>query len=301
MKTYNEMAEEVFRLGDERIKTAKSRKKSTAAIISAVFVAVIAVTVWQSGLLNRNSLSFSGESGKGIFTQVTNADESYAKSVQTTSAALENTTGSASAAPKKEGNAITSTPKADNGDGGELSGGVYGGICIPLFPRNEKIEFSGEKITDADAKKYFEQNKASLISSLSASGIYTGSAVIKENGYCHITYSGIENECLTVKQDFRDYLVYNGDKIIAIVTLYKQDGKIYSSPAFGAPWFEDYANYLNQHRGEELLFVYAGQAEIIVAPDGTYRSPLGYNCSQYFEGVENLYSRLYCPEIVYIP
>ena len=291
MKTYNEMAQEVFRIGDERIKKSKSGKKKLAAVLSVAVAAVIAVTVWQSGLLKANPQPIS--------------QKNETSSVQQTENTPETTTGSAqNVAPEtvEEGETAAVPENEDaSADGGVYGGESTGGVAIPCFPLTEGIEYSGEKLTDADAKEYFAQNGASIISALSASGVDTGNAVIKEKGYCHASYDGTVGKPLTVKQDFRDYLVYNGDKIIAIITLYKENGKIYNSPAFGAPWFDDYAKYLNQHKGEELVYLYANWMEIIVAPDGSFRNPTGYDCSEWLDGVNNLYDRVYCPEIVYVP
>lgn len=289
MKTYNEMADDVFRIGDERIKKSKSRKKKTAAAVSVAVVAVLAVTVWQSGLLKAKPIAVSQEKETTSAQQTTTARE-------ITESIAEN----ASPAPKAGGQVIATPKSEDSADGG-VYGESTGGFSRPLFPLTEGIEYSGEKLTDADAKEYFAQNGASIISALSASGVETGNVKIKEKGYCHASYNGEEGKPLTVKQDFRDYLVYSGDKIIAIITLYKENGKIYNSPAFGAPWFDDYAKYLNQHKGEELVYLYAGWMEIIVAPDGSYRNPMGYDCSEYVDYVKNLYDRIYCPEIVYVP
>ena len=49
MKTYKEMAEEVFRTGDERIEAQKEKRKKYAAVISAAAVAAVAIVLWQVG------------------------------------------------------------------------------------------------------------------------------------------------------------------------------------------------------------------------------------------------------------
>lgn len=276
MKTYKEMADEVFQQGDERIKSTKTKKKKATAVILTVFAVAIVIAVWKNQIPKIPPVS----------------DNSITEShSNTTELTVKDITGA--------DHEITTAHIAEKVDK-ESFGGTEG-ACIPVFPQKDGIKYTGEHLTDAEAKEYFEQNKVSIISALSSSGVSTGNYTIKNKGYSHASYSGVENEQLTVNRGFRDYLVYNGNDIIAIVTLYKENGKIYNSPAFGGAWFKDYANYLNQHKGEELLFVYVGQTEIIVAPDGSCKNPLGYNCSQYFEGVKNLYSRLYCPEIVYVP
>lgn len=293
MKTYKDMADEVFRIGDERIKENKSKKKRAAAVLSVAAVAILTVAVWQSGLLKKPELK--PETVSERITQTTNAEKQ--ETTKETQAELE-TQKEAAPTPLSP---TDRKPETGGISDGLSDGAVYGGTNIPAFPVKEGISYSGERLTDSEAKTYFDENKASIVSSLASSGVETDNITIKEKGYCHASYDGTEGKQLEVKLNFRDYLVYNGDKIAAIVTLWKENGKIYSSPAFGAPWFGDYTKYLERHKGEELIYVYAGWMEIIVAPDGNCYNALGNDGSEYLGGVENLYERLYCPEIVYIP
>ncbi len=181
-------------------------------------------------------------------------------------------------------------------------GGAYscGGAFVPAVPKN-KIKVNGEKLTDAEGAKYLEENKGSLVSSLSSSGVKTDNVRICDSGYGHISYDGSTLEYLNYNQNFRDYIVYNGNDIIAIVTLWKENGKIYSSPAFGAPWFKDYVSFLRAHKGQSLLYVYAGYVEIIITPDGKAYNPQGLDVSVYLEGIDNPYNYFYSEGAVYTP
>lgn len=182
-------------------------------------------------------------------------------------------------------------------DGGAYS---YGGVCVPAVPKS-KIKVNGEKLTNAEGAKYLEENKGSLVSSLSSSGVTADNVRICDSGYGHISYDGSTLDYLNYNQNFRDYIVYNGNDIIAIVTLWKENGKIYSSPAFGAPWFKDYASFLRAHKGQSLLYVYAGYVEIIITPDGKAYNPQGLDVSVYLEGIDNPYNYFYSEGAVYTP
>lgn len=179
------------------------------------------------------------------------------------------------------------------------------GFFIPVVPEHagapSGVEITGEKITDSEAKAYFDENKASVVSALAASGVPADDIKISEKGYSHIGYYGVEGKRFELRQNFRDYPVYNGTRLVAIITLVKENGRLYSTPAFGAPWFDSYGAYLNAHKGQKLLYVYAGPTEIVIAPDGTYRSPAGNDVSQVLEGVDEPYQYFYCEGATFTP
>lgn len=199
----------------------------------------------------------------------------------------------------------------DGANNGGLSGGSCGNyFCVPALPfdpvtgeRLTEIITTGEALTDAEAAAYFAQNGAHITTSLAASGVPADNIKISEKGYGHVSYNGVEGERLEWRQNFRDYLVYNGDELVAIVTLVKENGQIYDTPAFGAPWFSTYAQILNEHRGEELVYVYAGFAELILAPDGSAYAPVGPGIQPeiYLEGIDDPYHLFYTPGAVYVP
>lgn len=224
---------------------------------------------------------------------------SSAASSVTSSSAHEDT--SSTAAPPPDRTAVSSAARPDGGNYGGESGGMD--VRIPALPANREIVEVGEQISDEEAAAYFAQNLGSLASSLSASGVEADSLRVSTKGYSHVCYSGVEGERLEARLNFRDYLVYNGEKLVSIVTLYKEDGKLYSTPAFGAPWFDAYDAFLRDRRGQALVYVYAGFAEIILTPDGQICSPLGggTDASRYFEGVDDPYSLFFHPAAMYIP
>lgn len=201
--------------------------------------------------------------------------------------------------------AFSGTEPADGGTetvyGGGSSPSSYGGVFIPAVPKNT-VKTTGEKLTDEEAKAYFEKNGGHIVSSLSASGVPADNIRISDTGYGHLSYDGSTMDYVELRQNFRDYPVFNGDELVAIVTLYKSDGEIFDSPAFGAPWFGEYNNILKRHSGEKLVYLYAGQfTEIIIAPDNTCYNPLGTDVSAYFEGLDDPYGYFLNDGAVYVP
>ena len=162
------------------------------------------------------------------------------------------------------------------------------GVAINQPPENNTMKITGEKITDEEAAQYFKENYTSIVSALSQMGVRTEGLKISEKGYSHISYAG-EGSGLELHQDFRDYLAYSGDKLVAILTLTKENGRISSTPAFGGEWFGSYSEFLKKHAGERLLFLYYGITEVVLLPDGSAVSPIGYSVSQYFEWVKDPY------------
>lgn len=190
------------------------------------------------------------------------------------------------------------------------AGSTYGGVtqsgswmipCVPAVTGAEPgVKAVGENITDAEVKAYLAENTW-IVSSLSASGVPADNITYSETGYCHVSYDGVEGKQLEVRQNFRDYLAYSGGKLVAIITLTKENGKLSATPAFGGPWFSKYDVFLNAHKGEKLLYVYAGFMEIIITPDNQYVNPQGTDVSAYFEGVEKPYAYFYCDAATYTP
>ena len=200
----------------------------------------------------------------------------------------------------------TTAPPNDN-SGGTYGGDGVGGWCIPAVPAvsgaKPGVRITGEKITDAEAKAYFAENTW-IVSALSSSGVPSDNLRFSDKGYCHVSYDGTEGKQLEVRQNFRDYLVYNNGKLVTIVTLTKENGKLSATPAFGGPHFDDFNAFLQKHKGEELLFVYAGWMEIVITPDGECVNPQGYDISKDY-GLNDLgvnpYSYFYCDAATYTP
>ena len=289
MKNYNEIADSVLSRRDEYEKEQSAKRKKMIRISSFascfVIVAVLGVGIWQGGWLDFSSLPTAdspAQEGYDIeITTKTNTTQEY----------VQNQTTAPTEAPTTE---LSTT-------GQYTDGGNVGGWFIPALPDNKEISITGEAITDEEAMEYFRNNQNGIVGSLSSSGVTSDSVRISETGYCHINYNGEEDKSFEIRQNYRDYLVYNGDNLIAIITLYKENGKIFNTPSFGVRWFDDYNAYLQEHKGENLIYVYAGWLEIIIAPDNKYFNPMGYDVSQYLDGIEKPYEVFYHEKASYVP
>ena len=289
MKNYNEIADSVLSRRDEYEKEQSAKRKKMIRISSFascfVIVAVLGVGIWQGGWLDFSSLPTAdspAQEGYDIeITTKTNTTQEY----------VQNQTTAPTEAPTTE---LSTT-------GQYTDGGNVGGWFIPALPDNKEISITGEAITDEEAMEYFRNNQNGIVGSLSSSGVTSDSVRISETGYCHINYNGEEGKSFEIRQNYRDYLVYNGDNLIAIITLYKENGKIFNTTSFGARWFDDYNAYLQEHKGENLIYVYAGWLEIIIAPDNTYFNPMGHDVSAYLEGIDKPYEMFYHETATYTP
>ena len=175
------------------------------------------------------------------------------------------------------------------------------GSNIPATQQEHTIYIVGEEITDSEAQRYFDENYIGITSALNASGVSADDLRFSEKGYCHVLFNGTENTRLEIRQNFRDYLAYSGDRLVAIITLTKENGEIHNSPAFGAYWFDSYNETLQNHKGEKLVFVYIGNSmELFIAPDGHYYNPMGFELGVDF-GSDDIYSMFYHEKAVYIP
>ena len=305
MKTYEETIRTVLEQRDEILakKELKNKrlKKTLLPLGCSLVLALAATALWRGGVLQNTVIrppeapavtdgtgrpaQYGGPGSEQQPTDVRGpADTQSPTDVQSPTGAQDS----------------TAAPDVTDGDG--PSGGEIGYYSIPTLPRDREIVAVGEKITDEEAAAYFAQRRGSLAQSLGASGVAADNITISEKGYCHVCYSGSEGEKLEVRENFRDYLVYNGEALVAIVTLYKEDGKLYDTPAFGAAWFADYAAFLRQHAGEALVYVYAGFAELIITPEGGVYSPLpSVRAAAYTAGTEDPYRTFYHPGAVYVP
>ncbi|MBE6783763.1 MAG: hypothetical protein E7536_07095 [Ruminococcaceae bacterium] len=294
MKNYNEIADSVLSRRDEYIKNQKAKRKKAVVGISVVCSFVImffGIGLWQKGVFQADTSSEKIIEVTDAMQGKTNVDIKQNTSSKTEKLSEVTT----------EGIAENETIVEDFPDGGFSTGVDVGEWWnIPALPFDRNFEVTGEEITDEEAKEYFELNKSRIFSTLSASGEPTDSLKISEKGYCHVNYDGTEGKCFEVRQNYRDYLVYNGNKLVAIITLYKDNGQMYDTLSLGASWFDNYNSFLQNHKGEELVYVYAGWFELIIAPDNIYCNPMNYNTVGYLDGVENPYEIFYHEKAVYV-
>lgn len=296
MKSYEEMSKSVLKRIDEYNKEKEAKTKTAKRVLiplTAVFVLTLAALgVWKSGIIGNYMEKSGGDHDKTGITLVN--EYSNGEIVIENPIDNENTND-----PLQTTEVYTSQPNSGDGSyGGDESGG--NGVRIPVLPRERSFELTGEELTDEEASEYFKENTVRFKNELTASGVSADNLVIMPKGYCHVSYSGVEGKPFELKQNFRDYLAYNGDKLVAIITLVKENGQLSATPAFGGPWFDDYNAALQQHKGEELVYVYAGWMEFVVTPDGRYFSPMGTELGLDF-GDLDIYKTFYHPKAVYVP
>ena len=317
MKTYDETYRSVLQKRDEIIKEKQNRaralKKTLVPAVCALTVLLAGLGLWKSGFINRKQTTLPPETVPGetsllIGRETVPAIGQGGEANATGSAvpgtnAYETTLNAESAEDPISVVTGTTRPAGDETLTAVSEGSVggYGYFFIPALLTREIVTV-GEKITDEEAAAYFAEDQGHLIASLTASGVSTENLRISDTGYCHVCYAGVEGEKLEVRENFRDYLVYNGSSLVAIVTLSKENGALYSTPSFGAAWFDDYNAFLQQHRGEELVYVYAGFAEIILTPSGGMYAPVPSIVPEwYMQGIEDPYHVFYHPGDVYVP
>ena len=179
----------------------------------------------------------------------------------------------------------TVKPSGDVGGSGEI-----GNIRVT-------IEWEGgEYLSNEDGAAYLQQNLSSIRSALSASGVQADALTVRGNGYAVLNVGDPCEVMLNVKE----YLLYNGDALTAIVTLIKENGEVHGTPSFGAAWFSDLGSFMEAHRGEALLNLNVGGQRCVLTPSGetyvfaqpeTWLSP----------SEELSYEALCCSEIIYVP
>ena len=317
MKTDREMAEAIL----QEVHTRRAARKRRTVALAAVAVVALAVTAavagWQTGLFPPRAGGDSTQMAldvqqqpvlpapgtSGVQQQAAQVPEPSGDGAAQTTNGITTTANLTTSAPAQQGQAGTtqgaSMPSEESG--GESYGGPVGGVRIPALPRDRTIQYTGEAVTDEEAAAYFKENTW-LQSALTSSGVDAGGLRFAEHGYCHVSYDGTEGKPLEVRQNFRDYLVWNGrGDLVAIVTLTKENGVLSATPAFGGPWFGDYSAFLQQHRGEALVYVNAGWIELVITPDNRVCNPQGTDVSRYLEGIENPYEIFRCDAATYTP
>ena len=279
-----------------------------------------------------------GSSGSPVFAGdywVAESIESNAQEASSSSSSPAQSTKAESSKPTPSSSESTAESVPDGKSGNNYGGSDLdsslnpnersgGQVMIAAIPKNNRVQVIGEKITEKEARDYFSKNAASLESSLAASGmniaeiaydqnydsnkvLYAKGPLLFKKGYCHISYDGNTDENLpglTVKQNFMDFHVYNAGRLIAIVTLVKENGVIYATPAFGAPWFDSFNKALEKYSGQKILFLYAGAMAYAITPDNMVIHPQGYESSVRDSGLDtfpNAYSWFYNEQCVYVP
>ena len=312
MKDYKEMSENVLKRVHEyeQRNAGENARVKKAGKISIVVLPLLTVAAIVVTLLTK------GAGGSEIKT-AGSAESSSNRAAESSSQAQTSTSKTESSS------AITNTAESNAVNPNERVGGQP---MIAALPKNNRKQVIGEQITEQEARDHLFENAPSLQSSLLASGVelaeisyetaefdFTSNVLCARGslmfmkGYCHVSYDGNTDESkpgLTIKQNFMDFHVYNAGRLVAIVTLVKENGLIYSTPAFAAPWFDSFNSALNKYQGRKVLFLYAGTMAYAVAPDNTVIHPQGHESSVKDSGLTNVkdaYSWFYDERCVYTP
>lgn len=333
MKDYKQMSESVLQRVHEYEEQNESNHARVRSVgkVSAIVLPVLALAAvgifalsggfGGSSIGTGSSDTVGGNDHIGQYgSNNSDADDTSEKRSESSS----ETDSSSQAAVTTTSNAVSKTTESKSGGKIDQNERYGGQSMIAAIPKNNRTLVTGEKITEEEAREYFNKNSASLASSLTASGVeiaeiayeanYDGAQVIcaKDSlvirkGYCHVSYDGNTDESkpgLTVKQNFMDFHVYNAGRLVAIVTLVKENGLIYATPAFGAPWFDSFDKALQKYAGKKVLFLYAGAMAYAIAPDGKVIHPQGYESSVKDSGLDKFpdaYNWFYNEQCVYTP
>ncbi|MBR2751711.1 MAG: hypothetical protein IKG93_01635 [Clostridiales bacterium] len=117
-------------------------------------------------------------------------------------------------------------------------------------------------LTNEEAYAFLMENYAGIKNSLEASGVNAQNMVISETGYGH--YRTNDN---SVAVNWRDFLVYNDEDLISVISVSKDENGLWYGIAFGGSWYSQYNSFLQQHAGQQLVYLYYGDMEAIVTPD----------------------------------
>lgn len=169
---------------------------------------------------------------------------------------------------------VVSTPKKESGtpsaDGG--SEAVYGGVYANNYLSSKNIsglcvKIKGTGITDDELEKYIKENAKSIVSGIAFDSKYGGNGEYKicTKGYSHLT---TDENGLWINIDFVDCIITKNGKIVGIVTVFKDNGKLHNSVAYGGAAFGNLQKAFDENPGKELVFVYDGMTpEILISPD----------------------------------
>ena len=323
MKDYKEMSDSVLKRVHE-YEQQKQKDKSKVRIIGKWSALIIPVLVISAVGIFMLASASSSEIEKD--NNAAGSKNDHSEHYETTSSLLESKNDSEISSSSTFSSEVSVSSSALDSSAINPNERVGGQVMIAALPKNNRTQVIGEKITEEEARDYFNKNAASLQSSLIASGVelaeisyeaaeydFTSNVLCAKGslmfmkGYCHISYDGNADESkpgLTVKQNFMDFHVYNAGKLVAIVTLVKENSLIYGTPAFEAPWFNSFSNALNKYAGQKVLFLYAGAMAFAIAPDGTVIHPQGYESSVRDSGLDtfpNAYEWFYNEQCVYTP
>ncbi len=303
MKTYEELAAGAIARGRE-LKRRRNRRRVWGSAAAALTVAALILT-WTVNRQRKPVVTPPDEEGSvvwnGEMAGASGVHESVAGVPSTAPAALTPESTAAvpdgAAAVTGEGSPGTSAGTWEMPSGEPPASGSTEGVGGFALPRDGRLERVGEGFSDADVLALLQ----ALVSSPTGLGLSENAELtLIEAGHAHVRLPETPEDPAVITADFRDYYVTENGKIAAILTVAKEDGRFFVTPAFGAPWFGALTDFLNAHRGEKLLAVYMGPLDVLIAPDGDLFLP-GEADPTALPDAEALYASLFTEEAAYAP
>lgn len=174
------------------------------------------------------------------------------------------------------------------------AGGIDGKINV-----SEQIVILEEKdlLTDTEAASYLNGVKKAIENELVACGVNFDELQISEKGYSHVRTGDHGN---TMAVNWRDYLAYDGEKIIATVAVVKENGHIRHFVFWGGD-YSYYEKKLKEYRGEELVYLYIGDVDAFITPDNQIFALGNANVSTAIDEGVSYYDFFKTPYNVYVP
>ena len=292
MKTYEELAAGAIARGRE-LKRRRNRRRVWGSAAAALTVAALILT-WTVNRQRKPVVTPPDEEGSvawdGEMAGASGVHESAAGVPSTAPAPFtqEGPFESPGSAAALTGNA----PAGSQAASGSAEG--FGGFALP---RDGRLERVGEGFSDADVLALLQ----ALVAAPTGLGLSENAELtLLEAGHSHVRLPETPEDPAVITADFRDYYVTENGKIAAILTVAKEDGRFFVTPAFGAPWFGALTDFLNAHRGEKLLAVYMGPLDVLIAPDGDLFLP-GEVDATALPDAGTVYATLFTEEAAYAP
>lgn len=152
-------------------------------------------------------------------------------------------------------------PVSDVGEPNE-AGGTDGKINLTAAIKRTGADCT---LTVEEANAFMNERLPAYREELRASGLVFDDLHFAPNGYSHVRTGDSGNELIL---NARDFLLYDGDKLVATVTVIKEPDRISGGVSFGGPWYPEYQAFLEAHKGEALVYLYVGDVDAILTPDG---------------------------------
>lgn len=296
MKTHEEMFESVLRRRDEY--EIKKYKRNKALISAAAGVCSLAIVICGVTLYSRNNApGKSQETAPAINMTEIKPDGMYETFVEdetketntiaenyvidetaTQAVIIEETTSviTATTKPVKTNTANAETAKPESADEMKAEAGDRD-AALPYIS-GVNIALKGETITDAELKAYIKKNAEYMVASV-AFDLGKGEYRVCTKGYRPLTVSAQDG--LFINTGFVDCPITKDGKIVAVVTVYKDNGVLYDSVAYGGNGFATIQRAFDENPDEDLVFIYVNEVpEVIITKENKMYfipSSVGFN------------------------